>query len=275
MNTKLLALCGMALLCTNSLFAAPADLDLTFGASGSTVGSHLGATYYDAAIQADGKIVVFGVDNRPGMFLSRYLPDGTLDTSFSVDGIEDVDFGSGSAIGKDLVIQPDGKLLVMSWSSGDGNGDVGVARYNTDGTLDVTFGGDGTIVQSLRSLINPGGGISYDVPDAMALQPDGKILVTGLYKESTQDQLFVLRLNSDGTPDTSFRTVGAFRYTLGQQSVQYGHDIMVKPDGKIVVLGKSWTGGSSYDSLVLVLNPDGTHDFDFVGSGSGWVLGLR
>src|SRR5713101_797668 len=178
------------------------------------------------AIQADGKIVVGGFFTTLGgggsgtsvrNHIARVNPDGTLDTSF--------DPGANAEI-ICLALQADGKILVGGSFTTLGGGGTGrtarnrIARLNPDGTLDTTFdpGANGEV-------------------DALAIQADGKILVGGAFTTlgggGTTVRNHIARLNSNGTPDTSFDP-GANNNVLA---------LAVQPDGKILLGGDFTTVG--------------------------------
>lgn len=207
--------------------AAPGDLDASFGVAGMQTtdfgGSEDAAA---AAIQQDRKIVVAGGSFRGGGWdcaLARYNPDGSLDARFSGDGKVVTDFG-GSESGRDLALQPDGKIVVA--------GDGVIARYNTDGTLDSSFGTDGSKVTGL-------GG-------AVAIQADGKLIVLGVW--------VIARYNADGTPDGSFGAAGDGRVTTGFSNA----DVALTAGGKIVV-----SGTLESEIALARYNQDGTLDVTF------------
>jgi uncharacterized delta-60 repeat protein len=120
------------------------------------------------AIQTDQKIVAAGVANNTKFAVARYNTDGTLDDSFSSDGKVRTDVGSGADSGAGVAIQADGKIVVAGLAADE---KFGVARYNTDGTLDTLFGGDGTVTTDFGSGV--------DFANAVAIQADGKIVAAG------------------------------------------------------------------------------------------------
>ncbi len=142
------------------------SLDNTFSLDGKTTTdvSGIPETIRAVAIQPDGKIVACGTSNGADLALARYQPDGFLDLSFSGDGKLLTDFNGNSETGECMVLQPDGKILV----GGVQNGGAALVRYNTDGSLDNTFDGDGL---TTTSLINKAADL--------ALQADGRIVVAG------------------------------------------------------------------------------------------------
>jgi uncharacterized delta-60 repeat protein len=140
------------------------------------------------AIQSDGKIVVAGT-NSYDFALARYNTDGTLDATFSEDGQLTTDFATGGDAASSIAIQSDGKIVVAGTSSGD----FALARYNTDGSPDTTFSGDGIQTTDIQPRDNA---------PSMALQDDGKVVVVGntSQSEDAEPHFTLARYNTDGYP---------------------------------------------------------------------------
>ncbi|WP_369251286.1 calcium-binding protein [Streptomyces sp. R41] len=190
------------------------------------------------ALQPDGKIVVGGEvgTTRFDFVLLRYNANGTLDTSFSGDGIERTDFGDYESV-EGLTVQPDGRIVAAGGSSGR----FALARYNVNGSLDTTFGNAGRVLTS-------GGGGAQDV----VLQPDGRIVVAG--SNGPGGDFAVLRYNTNGSPDGGFGTGGLATTDFGGSDQARG--IALQPDGKIVAAGQ---GGPNSDfALARYLGGTGT-----------------
>ncbi len=214
---------------------ANGTMDSTFGVNGFV--THLfGAvqsTVYAVAVQSDSLIVTAGSSTDgflPNVDFSirRYKPNGTPDSSFSVDGLVSTDFFSGEDIAYAMEITADNKILVC----GTAKAAVGTAtlfaaaRYNFDGTLDVDFGNNGKFSISLST--------SQDVAYGLAVQPNGKIVLAGTGFSLAR----VLRLNANGTVDSTFNNVGhtSFSWIRGNSN-NVARAVNVQPDGKIVVAG--------------------------------------
>jgi uncharacterized delta-60 repeat protein len=197
-------------------------LDTSFDADGIVTTNSAGSHHDEAravAIQSDGKIVVAGL-GAFDFFLVRYNTDGSLDTTFGFNnGKVLTDFGNNGDSVADMVIQPDGKIiLVGTGSNQSGSWTVGaIARYNTDGSLDTTFDGDGKL------LIGAPGQTIHTGIHSVRLQADGKIVVSGTTT--------LRRFNSNGSVDTSFGTSGVV--SLPHNS----YALLIERDGKIVVGG--------------------------------------
>jgi uncharacterized delta-60 repeat protein len=181
------------------------------------------------AIQADDKIVVVGISGPPGDFnfaIARYRAlDGSPDTSWSPDGWRETDFGSAQEYANDVAIQSDGKIVVAG-QTGTG---FAVARYNTNGTLDTSFSGDGKQTTSF-------GGQS-DIATGVAIQEDGRIVVAGhSFTGGPALRDFALaRYNPDGSLDTTFSGDGKQTLDLGSNDIAEG--VALQSDGKIVLAG--------------------------------------
>ncbi|MBA4189234.1 MAG: hypothetical protein C0467_14655 [Planctomycetaceae bacterium] len=222
--------------------------DATFGTAGVvltdlTSGNDNG---FAVAIQSDGKIVVGGAaQTDPGsstarMLALRFTADGTLDTTFSGDGIVQLDFGPTDAAAKAVLVQPDGKIVLAGLSSSSGgNFGFALARLNANGSLDTTFDGDGLVKTA------PGNIAFQDIRDAVLL-PDGKIIAVGTaavgqYYKPTP---VLLRYTATGALDNSFDTDGIVLADLPHNGGE-GNAVAVQSDGKILLAGAiSIPGGS-------------------------------
>jgi uncharacterized delta-60 repeat protein len=215
--------------------AVPGDLDTTFSGDGKIVETALASSVVNSlAIQADGKIVVAG--SLGGDFLvARYNANGTLDTSFSGDGIVVTDFGgSGTDSALAVAIQGDGKIVVAGNAGLANNARVGVARYNANGTLDNTFSGDGLFTMD---FVDAAGGAAR----GLAIQADGRIVIVG----SSGSDFAIARLNGNGTLDTTFGpqpSTGIITKDFGSGN-ESATAVAVLPDGRIVVAGSTAVAG--------------------------------
>ncbi|MET0625057.1 MAG: Calx-beta domain-containing protein [Pyrinomonadaceae bacterium] len=309
--------------------ASQGSLDTTFG-TGGRVTTDFGPSVDTAegvAIQADGKIVVVGTsfdaedpfgDRDTDFALARYNTDGSLDTTFGTGGKVKTDIFGSPDLATDVLIQPDGKIVVVGSSHG-----LSVARYNTNGSPDTSFGfplgfvranftsdnvaanavalqGDGKIVvagvtrrpsgslfQFTLARFNPTGpldssfdgdgfavvdftseGSAFDRAEGVAVQPDGNIVAVGTATLNTPSGacMVLVRLKPDGSLDPAFAGGGKVvtRDFLGLRSV--AHDLVLQPDGKIVVAGSAFDINTEADFAVSRFNADGSPDQNF-GSG--------
>ena len=174
------------------------------------------------ASQADGKIVLSGTSLNPvGEYvfaLVRYNADGSLDSTFSGDGIVRTDVSPGDDYSRDMVIQPDGKIVSVGTNDAGridvdgfifGGLNFAVTRHNSDGTLDTSFAGNGKAIFDFSYFGDPWP--SADIGGSVALQADGKILVSGNSGLSTPGFALV-RYNANGTLDTSFSYDGKVQF---------------------------------------------------------------
>jgi len=202
----------------------------------------------DVALQADGKILAGGftadaLDVSKGAVM-RLNPDGSPDGSFGTGGLATIDAGGTTNAVTELLIQPDEKIVAAGYG-GPGFDGV-VTRLNPDGLPDSSFDGDGTATFDF-------GGTNY--VDAIARQSDGKLVVLGW--TTAGGGMWLVRLNVDGSPDTSFDGDG--RKPLPLATGDLGFDVLVQPDGKLVLIG----GGDGSGFLVSRLTPDGSFDEGF------------
>jgi uncharacterized delta-60 repeat protein len=214
-------------------------------------------------VQADGRIVVAGTSYNGGFNIDsavlRYNTDGSLDSSFGVGGKLVIDIGSvTSATGYSASLQADGKIVVATSSSNGIGIDFAVLRYNTDGSLDTSFGVGGKLVTDI--------GGRFDDAHSVTLQADGKIVVAGEIYNGIDFDFAVVRYNTDGSLDTSFNGTGKLVTDIGSDSFDGGRSVTVQADGKIVVAGSS-NDGTSNDFAVLRYNNDGSLDNSFNGTG--------
>jgi uncharacterized delta-60 repeat protein/uncharacterized repeat protein (TIGR01451 family) len=250
--------------------AAPGDLDPSFGSGGvvTTDISAFGSEAHSLAIQADGKIVAAGSSATPTnqqFALARYNPDGSLDQAFGSAGQVTTSFpgqGQASSLAQAVAIQPDGKIVAggltgfpSSCASCFLPQPFALARYDTDGTLDASFGSGGLVTLSLPlpSGIN-----------ALAVQPDGRIVAGGFTFEplpsvSTTGEFALIRLNPDGSPDPSFGSQGVVLKDFGQNSATI-LAVALQTDGRIVASGAV----SNIPGFCVVrYNTDGSLDSSF------------
>jgi len=225
-------------------YDAQGVLDASFGLGGMVLIGCTGSDFVHAlVIQPDGKLVVggesfSGFDQHFDFDIARYLPDGSPDDSFGVEGYARVDFARGSDRIYGLALQPDGKLVAAGSTSPRGRRDswkptdIALARYDTDGELDTAFGQGGRVVTDI------GGG--YDDARAVLIATDGRIVLAG-----SADRTFVVgRYLPDGSPDLEFGGCG--RVTTDFPGTGFEEDqafaVAQQSDGKLVVVGHAYNG---------------------------------
>ncbi|MEZ6119717.1 MAG: FG-GAP-like repeat-containing protein [Pirellulaceae bacterium] len=230
------------------------SLDTGFGGGDGKVTTPIGAgddIAYAMALQDDGDIVLTGT-NGSNLVVVRYDSVGVLDATFGTGGIVTTDIGSGADQGNSVVIQGDGSIVVAGFTDNGGSLDFFVARYDTNGALDGTFGTGGIVTTAIGS--------GADRINDMVLQADGKIVVTGSTHNGSNQDVVVARYDANGVLDSGFGTGGIVATDLaGAHDLGYG--VTLQADGKIVVVGDTLEGDSNY--MVLRYNSDGTLDTEF------------
>lgn len=226
------------------------SFDATFGASGTATTTPVSGRYSlikKMHLLANGKILAAGTDYDQ-FILARYLANGSLDTSFAAGAgiaLTEISAGNGERVSS-MLVQADGKIIV----TGSYNNDLALVRYSSEGILDTSFGSSGISVLDL--------GVVDEASTAYELA-DGKLLVAGV----TQDKFMLLRLNADGTLDTSFAS-GAGYVTTDVGATSHGFAKMaVLPDGHIILAGQADTHIG-----IVKYNSDGTLAATFANSGS-------
>ena len=215
-------------------------LDTAFGTGGKVITDISGFDYpLTGALQSDGKILVAGRGTGSGgtdYILARYLPTGALDTSFDGDGKVTTAVGTGTTgdFCQSVILQTDGKIIAAGYSSDD----CCVVRYNTDGSLDTTFGTGGKAFVSISS--------NTDRCMSAAMQSDGSIVLGG-YAHNGQNYDFALaRLTSSGAVDTGF---GKMFIPIGS-----GHDqayAVAVASGDRIIVGGDTNNGTNLDFALV------------------------
>jgi len=241
-------------------------LDASFGRGGTASSPFDFPGSFDqiggVVLQPDGKIVLAGsavIDQFSVFALARYNSDGTLDAAFGTGGVATTDFGQLSAEAFSVAVQPDGKIVLAGEANIDGGDDFALARYNSNGTLDASFGTGGKVTTAFPS----GLGFSFAQAFSVAVQPDGRISAAGYTWISGGFDFAVARYNSNGTPDASFGVGGTVTTDFAGPN-DHAFSIAVQPDGKLVVGGAA--GGfvsRGFDFALARYNSNGTLDANF------------
>lgn len=229
-----------------TVMAGPTDLDPTFGNLGKVVSSPDGSQAIQGrsmALQPDGKIVMIGSrlngSSASQFIVARYNADGSLDTTFNNIGWNSANFeGYSFQSATDVDIQADGKIVV------GGNVQLfinqtliyyfGIARFNSNGSIDTTFDTDGELVFQASSVFHTAAHL-----DALKVAGDGKIVVAGTVLTSGFDNRFVAaKINPDGSFVSTFGDNGRF---VDQSNGPSNHDLLsdmaILPDGTFIVVG--------------------------------------
>lgn len=253
---------GLIVFCLTSPALAAGWPDPTFGVDGK-VATSFGADTFDEirdlALDPNGAIIAVGPANerinngsRQGFGVARYLPDGSADLSFSGDGrtITYLTMQRDSAYA--VAAQPDGRIVVGGQASIEYKSRFALARYNVDGTLDETFGANGTVLTSLN-------GDESLILD-LALQPDGRIVVAGRTRTVYDSDVALARYTADGALDRSFSGDGIEVTQVGAASTG-AIALEILPDGKLLVAAAGYS--SPHSIYLLRYLQDGSLDAEF------------
>lgn len=241
------------------------SLDGGFNGSGKVTAA-FAPNHDDAAfsmdMQADGKMIVAGFaapsgNPTAGAFgLMRFNANGTLDPSFGSGGKVTTDVGPGRDIVYDVAVQPDGKIVVAGYTEDAPNGhrSFALARYNSTGSLDATFGTTGLVITALTPPRD------YSIAYSITLQTDGKLLAAG----KSELGFTLVRYNPDGTTDSTFGTAGVATTPATLTPSDEAFDVALQPDGKIVAAVSDTAEGKF---VVARYVPAGNLDPTFNGTG--------
>jgi uncharacterized delta-60 repeat protein len=184
--------------------------------------------------------------------LSFSQTPGSLDPTFDGDGMVTTDFGSYE-VAKSVAIQTDGKIVAAGYYDSTR---FALVRYNTDGSLDTTFGSGGKVITQIGD---------HSVAHSVAVQTDGKIVAAGFSYNGSYGDFALARYNADGSLDTTFDGDGKVTTPIGA-SDDIAYSITIQTDGKIVAAGSSYNG-QNRDFALVRYNPDGSLDTTFDGDG--------
>jgi uncharacterized delta-60 repeat protein len=275
-TSRFLIVALLAALACVLAFAVPAsaqqfdNLDPTFG--GGLVLSDMASGASALALQPDGKVVLAGsVSDASGfqkLVVTRFNADGSPDSTFGSGGQVATQYGGGSfplSGANAVAIAPDGKIVVAGGAS-DGSGiqELLVARFNTNGSPDNSFSGNGVFLDQLASNGNP----SY--LNAVAVQSDGKVVVGGQASDSGGNSRFLVgRLTTSGGWDSSFDGDGRKVQQIGKAAglAEWVSSLAIQPDGKIVAGGQAADSNSQVELLAARLTTGGGFDSSFSGNG--------
>ncbi len=233
------------------------SLDTSFNYNGQVV-TQIGGDDDEAkavVILEDGGIVAGGYNwngTDRDFALVRYLADGTLDRNFGLDGIVSTSIGNKDDEIVSLALQKDGRMLAAGYTTGTAGRIVVLARYLQNGVPDPDFGEDGIVFTQ----------VSDDAEATrLAVQPDGKIIVTGIYNDNKQQNIMLLRYQPDGSLDETFGTDGV-AITVDQEIPTTGYGLAIEDDGSILIAGTVEVEGNK-DVALFRFTADGMIDTDF------------
>jgi competence ComEA-like helix-hairpin-helix protein len=190
-------------------------------------------------------------------YRSQHGPFPQIESLLQVPGIGPITFERikffitvGDNIAYAVALQPDGRIVL----AGESSRNFALARYNSDGTLDPSFGSAGIVTTDFGTL--------NDYGFAVALQPDGRILVGG----NSYLSLAMARYNSDGSLDAAFGSGGKVTLDFGSGE-NLGGTLALQPDGRIILAGETFVLNQGYVNALARFLPDGSLDTSFDGDG--------
>jgi len=220
---------------------------------------------YGTAIErlADGKLLISAMLDRGGnpgsdtnFAVLRYLDNGALDTSFGSGGIAETSFSTGEDRPFAMAIHADGGIVLAGWAPLMPGSSFAIARFTADGQLDTSFGNGGRVRPFVAS--------STEYAHAVAIQPDGKIVVAGSTSVGGSSHALI-RLLSNGTLDTGFGNGGRQVYRLGFRSE--AKNLGIASDGSIFTGGYAYDADDSEHLALSRVSANGSWDASFGGSG--------
>lgn len=230
---------------------------------GSGVTKIPGVSARAIAIQSDGKILIAGFDIDPALMATviiivRYNSDGSRDSTFGTGGIVTTPISNGIPVANDMALQSDGKIVIAgSYTAPGDDRDFLVMRYNTNGTLDTSFSGNGYVTRD----------VGDDNGNSVVILSDGKILVGGFAQAGAASQNFALvKFTSTGIPDITFGGNDGLILTDFGNDTDSIESIKVQPDGKIVAAGSA-TQSSRRRFAIARYQSNGSADLTFNGTG--------
>lgn len=217
---------------------------------------------FAVTIQTDGKIVVAGHSGNGAdtdFMLLRLEANGNIDTNYGTNGVVHTDFSGFEDSAYAMSQQPDGKIVVAGQSFNGTDEDYALARYLTDGSLDTSFHNDGRQTTDFTE----GANIYQDYGQALAIQPDGKIVVVGYAKKATSQTVITLaRYAPNGDLDVNFGIAGkitAYVYS----TIEKAQAVVVQPDGKLVVACTAFSSFYKNDFALIRFDGIGKPDASF------------
>jgi uncharacterized delta-60 repeat protein len=248
---------------------AHGKLDPSFSGDGREVTHVGGKISKDAAnsvaIDSAGRIVAAGSSwiggQTPDFTLVRYRANGTLDPSFSGDGVARTSFGPSGDQANSVAIDSAGRIVAAGWAFDSGPGYRGaVARYRPDGSLDPTFSGDGKSVLASSGTGNELKLVGVAVDDLNRIVTAGEVFVNGATRFA------IVRLRSNGSLDTSFGGGDGMAINFPKATAR---SVAIDPDGRIVAAGNVQPVSAGPDHFAIArYTPSGEPDTSFSGDGT-------
>ena len=281
-NFVILFIVTVVLFSIQGIRAQDGTVDFNFGNNGGVLTS---INNYDnqaasSALQSDGKIIQAGkirVVNNQGNYdnsisIVRYKTNGIIDSSFGTDGITTVDFGSSNDYVNDVAVQQDDKIIIFGTTDPDYETygsyypNLVIMRFNSDGSIDNTFGTNGKVELDY----SPNDYTRYgERARSIEIEQSGKILLAGTMdiSDTTPTQFLLIRLNTDGTVDNTFGTNGKVSYDLTGHSLEVNKVIELE-SGNILLAGSSYSSSLNHAGIFLArFNSAGIIDSTFANNG--------
>jgi uncharacterized delta-60 repeat protein len=245
-------------------FTSDGKVDSSFGINGITVSDMAQYEYAnDLQLQPDGKIVVSGItyddpfNPQPHLFIDRFNRNGKIDAGFGINGRVVNSVLTAAVSVARVVLQQDNKIIIGG-SAYVGDADLFISRYNADGSPDESFGSNGSKI--IRYSNND------DYLNALAIQPDGKIIAAGqgnrfIFNPELSGMLMI-RLTGDGSLDKSFGNNGQSFIKLPDKESTI-QDILIQTDGKIIGVGYNFYENQYSEFALLKTNSSGIPDSSF------------
>lgn len=246
--------------CTEPTFGAY-TLDTDFGDNGQVSESFGGISNkgFAVVVQPDGAIVVAGSKSSSAdqdFSLIRYLADGSYDSSFNIDGRVVTSIGRADDEILAVGLLADGRIVAAGYSENDTDRDFALACYFPDGSLDPSFGDQGTVVMQI--------GRGHDEITALAVTPENQIVIAGVAEGTSGSVIVAGRFYDDGSLDASFGEEGVSLIGVGDAAV--AEDVLIQESGKIIISG-SYAENNVASLLLIRLTADGIIDATFGSEG--------
>ena len=239
------------------------EMDYDFGNLGviQRVTTDLEGEAYSVVIQKDNKIVITGYSISPAtnneeITLIRFTENGNVDKSFGNKGLIVTAISTEKDVGSSVAIQLDGRIVVVGTTDHKPTTDIVLIRYNKNGSLDYGFGIGGIVITDIKS--------SMDIGKSLAIQSDGKLIVSGFTHIINKFFMTLLRYDSNGELDPTFGNSGIVITDINGRRGKM--DLALQNDGKIILVGPSEVE-NSHHFTVLRFNNNGSLDKSFGNNG--------
>jgi uncharacterized delta-60 repeat protein len=272
MKINSLLLGGLLLISTHSL-AQDGVLDPTF--SDNAVYALVNESEFDneliskVAVMADGRIVMAGNIGNAGenrILVIRLLANGTRDASFGTNGAAIINVSVGNAEFFNAMALQGNKIILVGETNSSGNADMFALRLDSNGELDLTFGGLGATYIDIGTQ-------TEDQANCVAVDANGRIIIGGSSEDPNGPNgrdLAVVRLTADGNLDNSFSDDGKLVWPVVNQEDMV-KDIVLPGDGSIFLVGEAVSSGQRR-IVIGALNADGSKNFSYGGANNARVI---